>query len=481
MAVTIHPYKGYLNTLFHIHTTGIEDISFHVVANENTQTKSEVCSGIVSPSIPYSLQIPVSGDFIVECSDGTNIPITVEDGYKYGGGQFKKAFIFDNCPWLFIVMHDRTYFYNRETKKSYVEAISPDVIVEVNSDYVILENNGQAEKTLFSLNAQKPILGMSNILNKNDESILWKETDDQQDSLILYSLVDESVVIRQPVDLFAIDEKKQKVVFCYDGKPGIFNLAGDFAHELKAEKYNGNIVYVASPNLIATYEEKSYGNSLYVYNIVSNELIKKIDLKGYLSKIGDNELIDVWERKQAINSFDVKNAGFPEAIISAEYDEFEFYPCEWDVFYSQKHIQLIKTSSLRVNKKEECHLNSCTSELSQTIQNHFCHFENFHDTICLYNSSESFVRNKYYSAAGYRDCGKIYVQDGKAYLYDNSTLYKLSRNGYWDNGREHKYNFQYFSEFGVIENEDNGIYETLGGWNLGKCNRISWILSLIHI
>ena len=60
--------------------------------------------------------------------------IQVIDGYKYGGNKLKKVFVFDECNWGFVIMHDRTYFYNHQNKLSFVEAISPDEIEIVSNE-----------------------------------------------------------------------------------------------------------------------------------------------------------------------------------------------------------------------------------------------------------------------------------------------------------------------------------------------------------
>ena len=91
------------------------------------------------------------------------ISIHIEDGYKFGGSKYKTSFIFDDCPWCFVIMHDRTYFYNRKTKRSFVEPISPDQVTEINEDFVIFENDNQKERTIFSLVEEKPILCISDI------------------------------------------------------------------------------------------------------------------------------------------------------------------------------------------------------------------------------------------------------------------------------------------------------------------------------
>ena len=166
MSVTIHPFKGYLNTRFHIYLTGEEQNYF--VFKKDDVNSSPIISGKVYPNTPYDFCIPLAGDFSVKFDDEKIIDIHIEDGYKFGGSRHKKSFIFDACPWCFIIMYDRTYFYNRDTKKSYVEQISPDKITMISEKYVLLENNNQCECTIYSLNQERPILSISNIIAFNE-------------------------------------------------------------------------------------------------------------------------------------------------------------------------------------------------------------------------------------------------------------------------------------------------------------------------
>lgn len=174
---TVHPYKGYLNTEFHFYANGTEDIPYSILSDDS-ECDIPVLSGVLIPNIPHSIKLHNPGNYKVVFNDGSSSHIIVEDGYRFGGGRFKKAFIFDNCQWAFVVMHDRTYFYNRETKQSYIEAISPDSISEISEEYIILSNNSQSEKTIYSVNDQKPILNISNLIFHNENSIIWKEEEE---------------------------------------------------------------------------------------------------------------------------------------------------------------------------------------------------------------------------------------------------------------------------------------------------------------
>lgn len=468
MAVIIHPYKGYLNTLFHLHVTGDDAVDYKVVPKSNTYD-DPVLNGSVSPNEPCCIQIPFPGDFIVKFSDGTDIPVTVEDGYKYGGSSFKRAFIFDECPWAFVVMHDRTYFYNRDTKESYMELISPDNIEALNKDYVLLKNDAQIEQSIYSLQEQKPFLIVSDVLYFNERTIVWKESENDSTVINLYSFVRRERKTLQ-VDYFAIDEANERVLFSLNNKISKITI-DDFTQEIIRATVGGDVVNIQAPNLAISYKSDRRGNDLYVYNLDTNSLVggKAIPLKGaLLAQVNETNLIDIAERKTIISTLELPTETFPEGAITADYFKFNFYPCDWDVFYSLEHIRLAKSNSGGVTQEKTCSLHSSLTTLNQTIKATFHSCLICGNTICLYNNGESFVRNKVYSAAGYRESGHIYVINNQAYLYDEDTLYKLSYNGYWDYPRKIDLSFYYFQQYGVLEDRKTGSFQSADGLDLGK-------------
>lgn len=184
MIFEIHPHEGFLNTKYQLRTDSTNSINVHVkrVGNENGKTdglayeKDLICNVAdgIKFDVPGKYNLSVKSDM----GDAAQT-IIVKDAIRFGGGSFKKAYVFDETPWCFIVMKDRTYFYNRETKESFVESISPDNIEIVSSDVVMLSNNQRVKEddritdyTLFSLKCMLPILSVSNILFLSPSNVI---------------------------------------------------------------------------------------------------------------------------------------------------------------------------------------------------------------------------------------------------------------------------------------------------------------------
>lgn len=465
MSVKIHPFKGYLNTKFNVFVQGKEQN--YLIFRKNHADESPILSGKVSPNIPNDIVIPTSGEFCVKFEGGEEFIIQVEDGYKFGGGNFKKSFIFDNCPWCFVVMHDRTYFYNRETRRSYVESISPDNILLISSKYVLLENNGQEERSIFSLDDESPVLCVSNIVTYNENLIVWEECIDNNKNLCIVTLPSSSVTIdRFPVEGYTLG--KEIILYYFKDKVRKISLSNYSGAADCISPNKGKIVSIVAPNLVISFMDNNNDKRLLINNIDTGECIKSIETKGNLAEINNNKIIDIWERQHSLELLDVESLGIPEINACAIYHSFNFFACEWEVFYTCKTYKISKKGNNRVTRTEESVLRGIFTNLEIPLKNAEGNFCTYRDAVCFYNSSESFTRSKLYDGSGYICGGSVYLQHGNIYLYQDSHLYTLSRNGFWDNVRELSLDFSDFSEFGVVKNKDTKCLMTLRGIELGK-------------
>lgn len=461
MAATIHPHKGYLNTLFHVFSNGNQEISYEIYSHRGEFIKD----GKFKPYEPHSFSLNLSGDFTVKFSDGTNSFIFVEDGYKYGGSKHKKSYIFENSPWLFIVMHDRTYFFNRETKEAYVESISPDNISLIGTNLILLTNNGQDEQTVYSLEEQKPILDVSHIAFFNEDCIIWEDKDDNCTVLLMYSIISKRIA-RQKVEVFEIDKDNQRVLYVFDNIVKSISFNDFNNHSTLLDSIQGKIVAIVKPYLAISYEEKTFGNYLYLYNYDTKLQLKKLLLDGYLSKLGNTTFINVYQRRKCIDNVDFELNEIPDTNLSANFLSFDFYPTSWDVFYTQKHTKIIR-NKYRTDFKENRSLHTVQKGFIQELNRDFTNHFTDDNIICLYNSNESCV-SSVNGGNCYLSRGKIYLCNKRVFLEKDSLFYRLSKNGYWEEYLSNKYNTRYLDEFGFIVSQEDNKCQTLGGFQLGK-------------
>ena len=468
MSVSIHPHKGYLNTKFNVYVLG--NTQTYSVYEINDINGTPIISGKVEANTPHTINFEQPGDFTVVFEDGETKNIQVEDGYKFGGSKLKRTFIFDDCPWCFVVMNDRTYFYNRDTNRGYVESISPDVISKVSSRYVLLENNGQAERTLYDLDDEMPVLCVSDILTYTEKVLVWKECNDTKKELCVISLDSKELDIdRYAYDDYTLDDKKQMILFYKDKNVYKFSIKAYDGVISYTCSQRGSIVGVVSPNIAILYNKQYYANYIIIYELNTSSVLRKIELDGDLAGINGKELIDLFEKRKALNAIDVEVLQFPELKLSAKYYRVQIFTCDWDIFYIVNAINLVKDGTKSVDRIEESTLFSINTNIEEEISfnPNKCKFIVFKDVICLDNGNECFtIRKDNLDSDKIKD-GSVYCWGGFVYLYSKNVLYRLNQYGYWDFLRKENLDFGEFEEFGVVKNKTTNKYESIEGFKLG--------------
>jgi hypothetical protein len=125
----ITPHKGYLNTCFNIRKSS-SNLSQILIDGEGIDSLSDIHLN--------------AGEHVVTCRIDGEIysdTVFVEDAIRLGGSKIVSGFCFDNSPWIFIVLKDRTYFFNSSTKEHFVEnGISPINVTALTCDLMLFAN-----------------------------------------------------------------------------------------------------------------------------------------------------------------------------------------------------------------------------------------------------------------------------------------------------------------------------------------------------
>ena len=372
MAISIHPHKGYLNTDFHIHYHGEENMSYIVISADDNS--SHIDEGRVFPNKPHKLKINYAGKYEVRFENGQTISLVVEDAYKFGGSKLKNAIVFDSCPWLFVVMYDRTYFHNRVTGEEYLETISPDKIIEVSDNHVLFETNGQNESTLYSLVDQKPIAEFQDIIAYNPECIVFEENDEDKTYICVYSITKDERVVKIAVDDYEVFGNE--LFFYHRNLIQKLSLSGEFQVDSLLLNHIGLPITFINKNLVATYRNRAK-RTLFLYSIKDGSVVGKIDIKGYLHSVNDKTIFNIYDRRIAINRFNINQSCFPEATIMVQYEDVEIFDCDWNVFYRIKSSKLTKTPHRMIEEEISFTFDSCGEDadihLSQSRCDVFVH------------------------------------------------------------------------------------------------------------
>lgn len=473
MAFTsVHPHKGYLNTDFRIHSDSSVPLSYYVCNKVDNDEQSSIIDGILYPYEPHSIRISKPGEYVVCFEDGSSTVVVVEDGYKFGGGSYKASFIHDTCPWVFIVMHDRTYFYNRLTEESYVEVISPDSITFVSDDFVLFSNKSDDFQTLYSLKEQKPVICIKDIVYMDNHYVIWNVDSNENHRLIFFSLETQESNIEVSCDYYVGKNESKQIYYINDKKLYRIDLEDGFSYTFLSEIKGTFITFVGS-ELCVSYDERA-NSDLHIFNMSSCEF-STLKYEGVLSSVNGNCLIDISKERHSIYQFNLKESGFPNAVIEGKYVEFNLYPALWEVFYTVKTTTIHKSLN-HYNISDETYLKSLKLKVNhklvlnngQAVVNEY--------RFCFYNPRESYVCGKVHSGSGYIEGGQIYVHKDIVHLKSGGATYTLSRNGYWDGKREGNYDYKYFDKFGVVKDIDTNTFKSFSGKEYAKglvcCNHI---------
>lgn len=221
--LSVHPHQGYLNTKFTIQSFSRNHKMVKITPKDDGM--SLLHENDFRPIMSFELlddqtlrlqeTFPFPGRYVIEFPDDKDsaVEIEVKDAIKFGGSTHKNSYVFDETPWCFVVMKDRTYFYNRDSGEEYVESISPDKIFYVNKDIVLLSNDKHEENTLYSLTEQAPIITFADELLLQDDILIVKDKTDNATRLNVYRFTD-TIIDKKEYECEYFSVCKERRIFC---------------------------------------------------------------------------------------------------------------------------------------------------------------------------------------------------------------------------------------------------------------------------
>jgi len=93
------------------------------------------------------------------------------------------------------------------------------------------------------------------------------------------------------------------------------SLSGEFNIKSLLLNHVGIPVTFINHELAVTYRNGAK-RTIFLYSIKNNNIVKEIDIKGYLHSVNDKCLFDIRDHRLTINRFNIEQAGFPEATIN---------------------------------------------------------------------------------------------------------------------------------------------------------------------
>lgn len=294
--IAVHPKVGYLNTEFTICV--IPDANTNTEINRIEIYRNNISvKGIDEGEIGLVKTIDnINGDTIkikLEsaglyniCTGDDCVRVVVKDAIRFGGSQHKGSYIFDDTPWCFVVMRDRTYFYNRDTKQQYVETISPESIDAINENVVIFKNTKYNEFSLYTLINHRVFVSYSKgeIVGKK-----WLVAEDNENQkLCIVSFTNDEICRRYiQYDSYEIDKDRNSIYTICNNVVSIFSL--DEMAIIKEKTFNGStLMFTNNHYIIVKLRDRIFD----LYNVFDFSYISRIELDNIVDVIDKHVLID---------------------------------------------------------------------------------------------------------------------------------------------------------------------------------------------
>lgn len=263
MKFTANPHKGFLNT--EIQLTSCSSETIEVICERTNMLYT------LSPNEIKHIRFDAPGSYVLQC-EGWIEQIVIEDAIRLGGSEFRNIFTFDFNPWILLSMKDRTYFYNRKTKEQYYENdIAPEVVLEINKEYLLFGNNRNKDYALYSTKQRKIVKYLKNVLFYKDKYIVYKNEDVLYLLFIYDGLKQENYTVKD----YKLYEKQEIVAFVNENDELChYSLRNEILWITSTKERF--ISFLPTP-FVVLYDASSY------YNVVINSLLDKKEYKIHVS------------------------------------------------------------------------------------------------------------------------------------------------------------------------------------------------------
>lgn len=296
--LAVHPHIGFLNTDFSIHL--LKGDSDQVVSNflitismesSDNSKKTEVQTVLLDKEKLCTIyKFTQPGKYSISFADGSeNVVIEVKDAIRFGGGQYKKSYIFDETPWCFIVMGDRTYFYNRDSKEQYVESISPDNIEFINANVVLFKSDKYEEYSLYSLSNHKIFANYKNGTITNKKWLISEICNNEHKGLNII-FFDKDLLSTNSIayDKYLIDSEENKVYTILGNTISVFSL--EDMDITKQRTHDKGVVLCFTNNRYYILQKRD--RTFEIFNMTEFDLLAQMQAENPVERLCSTRLLD---------------------------------------------------------------------------------------------------------------------------------------------------------------------------------------------
>lgn len=453
MTFSLHPYKGYLNTKFRFFCECDREQEIVIKRNSDSVVVKTL---YVQPNRIEYISFDESGEYSVveKVSEQHIAQIIVQDGYKFGGSSFKDAFLFEKNLWVFVVMHDRTYFHNRNTGYEYMEAISPDKIEYVSPSMVIMSNVKQDVKTLYSLVEERPVLAFSNLVFVNEEVIIWKTFVNDVDSELCIAKLDNLNDVKHIScsDDYVVFEEQRIIYFHNQGK--IMSVSFDDLWERIAIKYVTRFLTFLDTGYVVF----SLGDGKIKIKSLKNESDYMVYYEGSLASINGKVFINTCQVIGKINGFFQKE--LPMISVETKFTSLELFASSNMFVYKESIKSYVFKNGRKYASNKTIQLKNAQGEVLDNLDTAYTSVYTRDKLVCLVSGNNLYIVgsengrflkhaniDKVYNTPSYLLC--TINNDSKTELYSINGNGYLSKLGY----NKEEYSYDRLENYGVLKSK----------------------------
>lgn len=453
MTFSLHPYKGYLNTKFRFFCDCDREQEIVIKRSSDSVVVKTL---YVQPNRIEYISFDEPGEYsVVEKGSEQHIAqIMVQDGYKFGGSSFKDAFLFEKNPWVFVVMHDRTYFHNRNTGYEYMEAISPDKIEYVSPSMVIMSNVKQDVKTLYSLSEERPVLAFSNLVFVNEEVIIWKTFVNEVESELCIAKLDNLNDVKHICcsDDYVVFEDQRNIYFHNQSK--IMSVSFDDLLERIAIKYFGRFLTFLDTGYVVF----SLGDGKIKIKSLKDESEYMVYYEGSLASINGNVFINTCQVIGEINNFFQKK--LPMISVETKFTSLELFASSNMFVYKELVESYVFKNGRKYALNKTIQLKNAQGEVLDNLDTAYTSVYTRDKLVCLVSGNNLYiVGSENGRFLKYANIDMVY--NTPSYLLctintDNKTeLYSISGNGYLSKlgYNKEEYSYDRLENYGVLKSK----------------------------
>lgn len=453
MTFSLHPYKGYLNTKFRFFCDCDREQEIVIKRSSDSVVVKTL---YVQPNRIEYISFDEPGEYsVVEKGSEQHIAqIMVQDGYKFGGSSFKDAFLFEKNPWVFVVMHDRTYFHNRNTGYEYMEAISPDKIEYVSPSMVIMSNVKQDVKTLYSLGEERPVLSFSNLVFVNEEVIIWKTFVNEVESELCIAKLDNLNDVKHICcsDDYVVFEEQRNIYIHNQNK--IMSVSFDDLWERIAIKYVGRFLTFLDTGYVVF----SLGDGKIKIKSLKDESEYMVYYEGSLASINGNVFINTCQVIGEINNFFQKK--LPMISVETKFTSLELFASSNMFVYKELVESYVFKNGRKYALNKTIQLKNAQGEVLDNLDTAYTSVYTRDKLVCLVSGNNLYiVGSENGRFLKYVNIDMVYKTP--SYLLctintDNKTeLYSISGNGYLSKlgYNKEEYSYDRLENYGVLKSK----------------------------